>query len=152
MLVRLTLVNISSKNNELVDNLGKITPPIYCFFFVLAGVHLNLRIFATAGTVLIFWGAAFILMRILGKVGGAYLGGAISQASEAIRKYLGLTLIPQAGVAVGLPLMITTTSTYFEFRPLILNITLLAVAANLLLGPLCTKYALFKAGEATVEE
>jgi hypothetical protein len=75
-----------------------------------------------------------------------------SGASETIKKYLGLTLIPQAGVAIGLTLLITEDSSYFEFQSVILNITLIAVAFNEIFGPVCTKFALFKAKEITVKE
>ncbi|MBU1026999.1 MAG: cation:proton antiporter [Candidatus Margulisbacteria bacterium] len=152
MFIGLTIINISEKNESILENMNKITPPIYCFFFVLSGAYLNLKVFAMAGLLMIAWGSAFVLMRIAGKIGGAYLGGTATNVSESIRKYLGLTLVPQAGIAVGLPLMITASSSYFEFRPLIINITLVAVAFNIIFGPILTKYALFKAKEATHEE
>ncbi len=152
MFLGLTLINISSKNSEIITNLERLTPPIYCFFFVLAGAHLNFKIFTTVGSTLIMWGIIFVIARIVGKVAGAYIGGTLSRAPDAIRKYLGLTLIPQAGVAIGLTLLITKASSYFEFRSIILNITLIAVAFNEILGPVCTKFALFRAKEATVEE
>lgn len=152
MFLGLTLINVSSKNSEMVVNLERLTPPIYCFFFVLAGAHLNLKVFTTAGWTLTIWAVIFVLMRIIGKISGAYAGGTLSRAPDAIRKYLGLTLIPQAGVAIGLTLLITKASSFFEFRSLILNITLMAVAFNEIVGPLCTKFALFKAKEATTKE
>jgi Kef-type K+ transport system membrane component KefB len=152
MLMGVALINISSRNSEIVSGLEKLTPPIYCFFFVLAGAHLNLTVFTSVGYTVIFWGIAFVLARILGKVLGAYLGGTLSRAPDAIRKYLGFALIPEAGVAIGLSLLISKTSVYYEFRSIILNITLIAVAFNEIVGPICTKYALFKAKEATVEE
>ncbi|MFH1825741.1 MAG: putative sulfate exporter family transporter [bacterium] len=152
MFLGLTLINISTKNEELVANVERISPPIYCFFFVLAGAHLNLQIFAQAGSMLLIWGLVFVAARIVGKVSGAYLGGVISGAPDVIRKYLGLTLIPQAGVAIGLSLLISKTSGYFEYRSIIINITLIAVAFNEIVGPVCTKIALFKAGEATAKE
>jgi len=152
MFFGLTLINISSKNSDIVVNLEKLTPPLYCFFFVLAGAHLNLNIFVSVGYTMIIWGIVFVAARIVGKVGGAYVGGAMSGASDATRKYLGLTLIPQAGVAIGLTLLITKSSSYYDFRTIILNITLIAVAFNEILGPACTKYALFKAKEAATED
>lgn len=150
MFLGLSLINISSRNGEVISDLEKLTPPIYCFFFVLAGAHLNFKIFTTVGSTLIIWAAAFVLARILGKLGGAYIGGTLSKVPDAIRKYLGFALIPEAGVAIGLSLLITKTSSYFEFRSIILNITLIAVAFNEIVGPICTKFALFKAKEATV--
>lgn len=152
MLIGVALINVSSRNSEIVSNLEKLTPPIYCFFFVLAGAHLNLKIFTSVGFTMLFWGIAFVAARILGKVLGAYLGGTLSRAPDAIRKYLGFALIPEAGVAIGLSLLISKTSVYYEFRSIILNITLIAVAFNEIIGPICTKYALFKAKEATIEE
>ncbi len=152
MFLGLTLINVSSKNSDIVVNLERITPPLYCFFFVLAGANLNLKIFTTVGTTMLLWGGIFVLARIAGKIAGSYIGGFLSGASDAVRKYLGLTLIPQAGVAIGLTLLITRASSYFEFRPIILNITLMAVAFNEIVGPVCTKFALFRAKEATLEE
>ncbi|MEA3428255.1 MAG: cation:proton antiporter, partial [Thermodesulfobacteriota bacterium] len=152
MFLGITLINISSRNRDIVANLEKLTPPIYCFFFVLAGANLNLKVFTTVGPTMITWGIIFVLARIIGKIVGAYVGGALTGASEAIRKYLGLTLIPQAGVAIGLTLLITQDSSYFEFRSVLLNITLIAVAFNEIVGPVCTKFALFKAKEITEEE
>ena len=152
MFLGLTLINVSSRNSDIVANLERLTPPIYCFFFVLAGANLNLKVFTTVGPTMITWGIIFVLARIIGKIVGAYVGGALTGASEAIRKYLGLTLIPQAGVAIGLTLLITQDSSYFEFRSVILNITLIAVAFNEIVGPACTRFALFKAKEVTAEE
>ncbi len=152
MFLGLTLINVSSRNSDIVANLERLTPPIYCFFFVLAGANLNLKVFTTVGPTMITWGIIFVSARIIGKIVGAYVGGALSGASETIRKYLGLTLIPQAGVAIGLTLLITQDSSYFEFRSVILNITLIAVAFNEIVGPACTRFALFKAKEVTAEE
>ncbi|NQT30327.1 MAG: cation:proton antiporter [Candidatus Saganbacteria bacterium] len=152
MFLGLTFINISSKNHEFVNNLDRLTPIIYCFFFVMAGAHLNLRIFSEVGLSMLIWGIGFILARLTGKIVGAYIGGTFSKAPETIRRYLGLALIPEAGVAIGLSLLINKSSSYFEFRYIILNITLIAVAFNEIVGPLCTKYALFKAKEASVED
>ena len=152
MFLGLVLINLSQKNEHLIVDLEKFTPPIYCFFFVLAGANLNLAVFAQVGPILIFWGIIFVLARLIGKTAGAYIAGTLSKAPDNIKKYLGLTLVPEAGVAIGLSLLIGTSSAYFEFRSVILNVTLMAVAINELIGPICTKYALFKAGEATIED
>ena len=150
MFLGMTLINISPRYTELVGNLERLTPPIYCVFFVLAGAHLNLRIFTSLGLVFLGWGAVFIFGRIAGKIAGAYLGAVFSGASDAIRKYIGLALIPQAGVAIGLSLLISKASGYFEFRSIILDITLISVAFNEIVGPVCTKFALFRANEAQI--
>jgi len=152
MFLGMVLINISPKNRDIVVNLERMTPPIYCFFFVLAGAHLNLAAFTSVGHTMLVWGTVFVLARMLGKISGAYLGGTFSGAALKVRKYLGLALIPQAGVAIGLSLLIVKGSPYFEYRSIILNITLLSVAFNEIVGPVFTKYALFKAGDAVIEE
>ncbi|MFC1559969.1 cation:proton antiporter [Candidatus Margulisiibacteriota bacterium] len=152
MFLGITLINLPGKSKEMVPSLEKLTPPIYCFFFVLAGASLNLKIFTTIGTILLIWSIVFVVGRMIGKISGAFMGSSISKSPEIIKKYLGLTLIPQAGVAIGLSLLITSASPYFEFKAIILNVTLVTVAFNEIIGPILTKYALFKAGEATVKE
>jgi len=148
MFVGFFLINISPRNSDAIDHLEKMTPPIYCFFFVLAGAHLNVGVFATVGFVVLLWSVLFVVSRILGKIVGAYLAGTISKAPQTLRKYLGMTLAPQAGVAIGLSLLITSASGYYDYKAIVLNVTVIGVAFNELIGPLFTKYALFKAGEA----
>jgi Kef-type K+ transport system membrane component KefB len=152
MFLGMILINISSKNSEIVTALERTSPPIYVFFFVLAGAHLDLDVFIKSGSTLVIWGLAFVAARLVGKMSGAFLGGTISRSPAAIRKYLGLALAPQAGVAIGLSLLISRASGYYDFRSVILNITLMAVAVNELIGPVLTKIALFRAGEASKEE
>ena len=152
MFLGMILINISTKNTEIIAGLERAAPPIYVFFFVLAGAHLDLDVFIKSGSTLIIWGLAFVAARMIGKIIGAYMGGTISRSSPAIRKYLGLALTPQAGVAIGLSLLISKASGYYDFRSIILNITLMAVAVNEIVGPVLTKIALFRAGEASKEE
>ncbi|MFC1496160.1 cation:proton antiporter [Candidatus Margulisiibacteriota bacterium] len=151
MFLGMTLINISAKHTERVTYLERFTPPIYCLFFVMAGAHLNIKAIMSFGSTLFIWGAVFVVARIIGKVAGAYFGAAVSNAPTVIKKYLGLALIPQAGVAIGLSLLISQASGFFEYRSIIINITLISVAFNEIIGPLSTKYALFKAKEATIE-
>jgi Kef-type K+ transport system membrane component KefB len=148
MFLGMILINVSNKNSEIVTGLERAAPPIFVFFFVLAGAHLDLDVFIKSGSTLILWGLAFVAARLIGKMGGAFFGGTISRSPAAIRKYLGLALAPEAGVAIGLSLLIRKTSPYYDFRSIILNITLMAVAVNEIVGPVLTKIALFRAGEA----
>ncbi|MFH1347191.1 MAG: cation:proton antiporter [Candidatus Margulisiibacteriota bacterium] len=149
MFLGMILINISGKNSEIVSGLERAAPPIYVFFFVLAGAHLDLDVFIKSGSTLVIWGLAFVAARLVGKVGGAFFGGTISKSPAMIRKYLGFALAPQAGVAIGLSLLISKASGYYDFRSIILNITLMAVAVNEIVGPVLTKIALFKSGEAS---
>ena len=151
MFLGMFLINIAQKNTDVVHNLERFSPPIYCFFFVLAGAHLDFSAFFASGSTLVVWGLFYVLARFAGKVSGAFLGGTVAKVSPTIRKYLGFALAPQAGVAIGLTLLINKTSSFYEYRTIILNITLMAVAINEIFGPLLTKYALFKAKEATSE-
>lgn len=152
MFIGFALINISSNNEEIVKASERLTPALYCLFFVLAGAHLNFAVFSSVGLIMIGWAVVYILTRGGGQIGGAYLASVVARLPDKIRKYVGLTLIPQAGVAIGLSLLITKGSGYFEYRSIIINITLMAVAVNEIVGPILTKYAFFKAKEATIEE
>jgi Kef-type K+ transport system membrane component KefB len=145
------LVNINAKNKKNVQEIEKYTPPFYCLFFVLAGTYLDFGVFKVFGPIMIIWVGLFIVSRFLGKVGGVYLGARVGNSAPKIRKYLGLTLLPQVGVAIGLTMLIGPESYYFEYKSIILNITLAAGAVNELLGPFLAKYALVKSGEALAE-
>lgn len=152
MALGLTLVNLYSKTEDMVVYLERITPPIYCFFFVLAGTHLNFKLFFSGSSALLIWSALFILARIFGKVIGAYLGGIISNASDTVKQNLGLTLIPQAGVAIGLSLLIANSPKYADFSLMIINIVLISIVfSDGIIGPICTKIALFRSGEANAD-
>ncbi|PIS28803.1 hypothetical protein COT42_07005 [Candidatus Saganbacteria bacterium CG08_land_8_20_14_0_20_45_16] len=153
MFLGLTLINLYAKTEELLVNLERLTPPIYCIFFVLAGTHLNFNLFITGGSLMLIWSSLFVVARIFGKITGAYLGAIMANASVTVKKYLGLTLIPQAGVAIGLSLLIGQASGYFEYRTMIINIVLISIVfSDGLIGPICTKYALFKSGEARAKD
>jgi Kef-type K+ transport system membrane component KefB len=152
MFIGFALINLSSGNEEIIKASERLTPPLYCLFFVLAGAHLNFAVFQMVGWTMLVWGVVLILLRGAGQIGGAYLAAVAARLPEKIRRYLGLTLIPQAGVAIGLSLLIAQGSSYFAYRSVILNITLMAVAVNEIVGPILTKYAFFKAKEAVIVE
>lgn len=153
MFVGFVFVNmVAGKNEEIIQLTEKITPPLYCLFFVLAGAHLDLNVFHSVGYSLMIWAVVFILMRGIGQVGGAYLAALLGKMPDKIRKYVGLTLIPQAGVAIGLSLLITPASSYFDYRTIIINVTLMGVAVNEIVGPILTKYAFVHSGEACLDE
>ena len=90
-------INVSG-NKELFDQVNDFTPPIMCMFFVLSGMNLNIPGLSTVGIV----GAGYFLIRIAGKYAGAYLGALTTKKDKKTRNFLGLALIPQAGVAIGL--------------------------------------------------
>ncbi len=131
------------RREEMFLAVEEIEDVLYVLFFVLAGLHFDLSVLKTAGILALLIVAA----RYTGKYAGARAGAMISHAPEAVKKYLGLALLPQAGVAVGLALL--AEDAYPAFGSIMLAGVLASVIANELVTPPLTKYALFKAGEAS---
>ena len=125
-------------------------PPIMIAFFTLAGAQLQFSVIQTAG----FVGIMYILGRTVGKFLGAYLGAVVVKSGSVVRKYLGVGLLPQSGVAIGLSIATyqTVSQVNIEAAAMIQNIILAAVLAFALTGPILVKTAYFKAGENTVND
>ncbi len=117
----------------------------FAMFFVLAGLHFDLSILKVAGVLALL----IVLARCVGKYTGARTGARISHAPDAIRKYLGLALLPKAGVTMGLILLAALQ--FPTFGSLMLNAVLASTIINELAAPPLTKYAIFKAGEAGID-
>ena len=141
MMMGAICINMSQKAQELQRRTDKITPPIYMLFFVLSGAELDVTALGSIGVI----GVVDIIARVIGKVAGASLGAVISKCEMPIKKYLGLTLIPQAGVAIGLSLL--AMKTVPEHGATIRAVILCATLIYELVGPVITKIALKKAGE-----
>ena len=135
------LVNISTTSFKFFDLIKSVDAPLYLVFFILAGANLEI---ALLQGVWIF-GLAFIILRSSGKILGAYLGGYLSKAEHKIRKYLGWGLLPQAGVAIGLALIVK------EEFPQVGNILFPTIIATTVFyeiaGPIFTRYALIASKE-----
>lgn len=116
---------------------------IFLIFFTLAGIHFEFGVFADA----FFFIALYILLRAVGKYGGAWAGTKISDSPAAVTQNVGLGLLPQAGVATGLALQVQASGA-FPDAALILNTILGSTIVFELLAPWTTKLALFRAGEA----
>ncbi len=131
------------------DSVMKITdyatPPITMLFFVLSGAGLNVGIIPSIGIV----GVIYVVFRVVGKMLGSSFGAAIMKAPENVKKYLGPTLIPQAGVAIGLTLVAQTVVP--EHAEVIRAVVLCATLIYELTGPAITKISLQKAGEIVPE-
>jgi hypothetical protein len=143
MMLGAVFCNLCDFSEELMDRMDRWTGPIMVLFFVLSGAGLELGVFADWHVILI--GVLFILSRSAGKIAGASLSAKWMKCEPTIQKYLGVTLLPQAGVALGMAL--TATSLGGGAGHLIRNIALFAVLIYELVGPLLTKIALDKAGE-----
>jgi Kef-type K+ transport system membrane component KefB len=125
-------------------------PPIMIAFFTLAGAQLQFDVVIAAGVV----GIVYILGRVVGKLAGAYLGASIVKSSATVKKYLGIGLLPQSGVAIGLSIATfnTVSTVSYEAASIIQNVILAAVLMFALTGPLLVKVAYFKAGENTISD
>ena len=135
------LINTSTKYTELFALTDRFTPPLFLLFFVVSGAELNIGILPSVGII----GAVYIIVRVIGKMSGASFGAIISHAPINVRKYLGPTLIPQAGVAIGLSMAAMTVVP--EYGSKIRAIILCATIVYELVGPVITKITLKKAGE-----
>ena len=135
------LVNIDKASFRFFDALRTIDSPFYLLFFVLAGANLDIKLLGALG----FLGLFYLIVRSLGKVGGAYLGGCISRAPEKIKKYLGLGLLPQAGVALGVALI--AKANFPQVGEMIFSTIVATTVVYELIGPVFTKFSLRKSGD-----
>ena len=146
MMLGTVFCNICDFSAELMDRLDRWTGPIYILFFVLSGAELELSVFTDY--IIIVIGLVYICFRCLGKYFGARISADISKAEPNVKKYLGITLFPQAGVALGMALK---AMTFGEIGIIVANITLFSVLIYELVGPFLTKISLQKSGEIDPE-
>lgn len=141
------LVNTNRMSFEFFSSLREVDSPLYLIFFVLAGASLKIGVLGTA----VFLTFGYIAFRSLGKILGAFLGAKIVDASSSIKRYMGLALIPQAGVALACAL-IAKEAIGNSWGDKILTITIASTVIFELIGPWATKFSLAKAGEITEAE
>lgn len=144
MMVGATITNIAPTNSRTLSVIDRFTPPVFIAFFTIAGIELNLAMLTKVG----FVGVGYIIARLIGKIFGAGIGSKLSNCPKTVQKYLGLTLVPQAGVAIGLAMMAETLMP--EFGSSIRTIILSATVIYELIGPILTKTVLIKAGEISL--
>ena len=137
--------NINETSEELMDRVDRWTGPLNMLFFVLSGADLNLNVLSNPLVLIV--GLIFIAFRSLGKISGAYLSCRLEKTSPTIQKYLGITLLPQAGVALGMAL----TARNLSDGEIVRNVVLFAVLVYELVGPTLTKWSLLRAGEIKEE-
>lgn len=142
MMLGTVFCNICPLSHDLMERADKWTSPLFALFFVISGAELELGVFTDLAIVVI--GIVYIIFRSLGKYFGAYISAKGTDCSPSICKYLGITLLPQAGVALG---MCATAMQLGEEGNLIRNITLFAVLIYEIFGPYFTKQALTAAGD-----
>ena len=142
MMMGSVFCNLCPLSEEIMNRSDKWSAPLMVLFFVISGAELELGVFARGSAVLI--GVIYILTRSAGKYFGARESARLVRCDEKVTKYLGITLLPQAGVALG---MCVTAAKLPGDGPMIRNIVLFAVLIYELVGPLLTKWALTKAGD-----
>ena len=145
MMIGAAYANVFKESTRPLDVLDRWTYPLYMMFFILSGAELNVALLPTVGLI----GIVYIIVRAAGKYFGAMLGAKMVHAEPNIVKYLGLTLLPQAGVAIGMAQIVLTELP--EYGVQITTVVLCATVVYEIVGPLLSKIALAKAGEIAPE-
>ena len=151
MMLGTVFCNVCDFSDELMGRADRWSGPVLILFFVLSGAELELSVFKNGWIVLI--GIIYIIARSLGKYAGAFSSSKAMKCDDNIVKYLGVTLLPQAGVALGMAIKTSTifTGENANIGIIVANITLFAVLIYELFGPMLTKIALSKAGDIKPE-
>lgn len=147
MMLGTIFCNICPSSEELMAKTDRWTAPLFVLFFVISGAELDLSVFRNLTCVLI--GIVYIVFRSAGKICGAGVGSKLMKCSPSVQKWLGLTLLPQAGVALGMSITVA------ELGPegaTIRSIVLFSVLIYELVGPMLTKIALTRAGDIHPKE
>ena len=151
MMLGTVFCNVCDFSIELMDRVDRWTAPLFVLFFVISGAELDLSVFMSLGIVLI--GIAYIIARSAGKYLGAFSSAKAMKCDKKIVNYLGITLLPQAGVALGMAIKASDPVTGLGATgAIVAQITLFAVLVYELIGPLLTKISLTKAGEIVQHE
>ena len=145
MMVGAAFTNARKDAVIILDGQERWTPPLFMLFFVISGATLDLTIIPYIGVI----GVVYIIFRSLGKYSGAFLGGLVTKADKNVRNYLGITLLPQAGVAIGMAQTVAGEPTLQTISQSIVTVILCATLFYEIVGPLLTKICLQKAGEIT---
>ena len=145
MMTGTVFCNICSTSEELMERVERWTVPLNILFFVISGAELDLQVLASPVTLIV--GVIYILSRSTGKIFGANLSCRLTMCSKTITDNLGITLLPQAGVALGMAL----TAASLPDGAVVRNVVLFAVLVYELVGPSLTKRSLMKAGEINPE-
>jgi Kef-type K+ transport system membrane component KefB len=138
-----TVANLARHHTRPFHAIEGIEWPFMILFFVLAGASLAVEALSHAGA----WLAGYVVLRIVGRIAGSWLGGALRPAEPAVQRWMGIALLPQAGVALGMALV--AAQRFPEVGEAILPVVVAATVLFELLGPVSTRYALERASEAT---
>ena len=150
MAIGVIYANMNKESGQVFDTMDRWTAPLFLLFFIISGAELDLSIIPMVGVI----GIVYLASRSTGKYFGAYLGAKVVGADNNVKKYLGLTLLPQAGVAIGMAQKVANTPELVAagFASKVVTVTLCATLVYELLGPIIAKWALVKAGEIKLEK
>ena len=143
MVIGATVANLSHNSNRLLLTIDRFTPPVFVAFFTIAGAELNFTLIKSVGII----GIMYVLSRVIGKFSGAWVGATVVKSHPNVKKYLGVTLLPQAGVAIGLALVAQSA---IQDGSSLRSIVLCGILIFELIGPILTKFALIKAKEISL--
>jgi len=143
----ITIANLAGRRSRVIfEIVKKFSPPVYTAFFVLAGAHIE---FGSMTSRMAAMTAVYISFRVLGKMSGSWFGARISRAPAVVRKYLGICLLPQAGVAIGLAIL--SGQMFGNINPQLGKMIIIVVMTETfiieILGPMLVKVGVKKAGE-----
>ncbi len=147
-----TLINMSKRNEKIFSILSPLAPPIYASFFAIAGTELDIMVFSNLQ--ILMFGIIFVLARAIGKYGGVFLGAFIMKAEKKTRNYLGFCMLPQAGVAIGLSLILQSHPVMMgnESASQVVSIVLFSVFINEIIGPPISKFAVIRGSGISPED
>ncbi|MBO4847705.1 MAG: cation:proton antiporter [Clostridia bacterium] len=143
MMIGAVFANMRIDSVHILTHCEKWTPPLFMLFFVISGADLKLEILPKVGLA----GFIYVIVRAAGKYTGAFTGAAIVRSEKTVRDYLGLTLLPQAGVAIGMAQMVAASGDLAVVADQVVTVVLFATLIYELTGPIITKAALSAAGE-----
>ncbi len=161
MMIGAAFCNLREDSIMIIDGIDRWTPAIFMLFFILSGAEIDFTVIANP--IVLGICGLYLVARSLGKYFGAFLGASVTKSSTNIRKYLGFTLLPQAGVAIGMARSASTTFRSYtslggnneyliNIASIITAVVLTATLVYELIGPVITKIALTKAGEIEPEK
>lgn len=148
MVMGLIVVNTSENHKLIFGTIERYSEElIFLFFFVLSGLQLNVQMIPQALLPIVI----FVLLRMIGKYSGSYIGATIVKSKPKIKKYTAGGLIPQGGIVIGLVLLLNQYEIFSGFYDILLAVVMGSVILNEIIGPLAAKYSLQKAGEIKSE-
>ncbi len=143
MVLGFLVANYSSRKHILLKSFAQIEPGVYCLFFVLAGTHINFQLMLAVGV----GGTAYVLARAVGKYVATTLGAHLGHASPLVKKWMGISLFPQAGIAVGLVFVVDSIPEFAPFAKYVTAIVLGSVVIYEIAGPILTDVGIRMSGE-----